>query len=91
MAKQERVLTPAETVRKERFDALCREMAEAGYEKTDLTVGIVFANVASIFLMLPFAAALWVSYVLVNPSGRARWFFWCFCSCSPWSTRASTA
>lgn len=70
MAKQKRALTPAETARKERFDALCREMAEAGYEKTDLTVGIVFANAASIFLMLPFAAALWVCYVLVNPSGR---------------------
>ncbi len=68
MARQERTLTPAETARRERFDALCREMAEEGYEKTDLTVGIVFANAASIFLMLPFVLLFCIWYFLVNAS-----------------------
>lgn len=69
MSRRERTLTPAETVRKERFEALCREMESAGYRKTDLTVGIVSVNIAAVLLMLPFAAALWICYFLRGASG----------------------
>ena len=69
MAQKERTLTPAEAARKARFDTLCREMEAQGYKRTDLTVGVVFANAAAIFLMLPFAAVLQFSYFWVNTSG----------------------
>lgn len=69
MQKKERALTPAEQARKEWFDALCQSMAENGYDKKDLTVGIVFANIAAIFVMLPFAFLLLVWFSLFHPSG----------------------
>lgn len=68
MAEKERALTPAEAARKARFDVLCRNMEEAGYQKTDLTVGIVFANIASVFLMLPFVIFFFFWYFRVNAS-----------------------
>lgn len=68
MKGKTRKLSPAETARRERFEALCRELAAEGYEKTDLTIGLVFANIAAVFLMLPFAAALLISYFTVNES-----------------------
>ena len=66
MSRKERSLTPAEVLRKEKFEALCRKMEAEGYERHDLTVGIVFANAVSIFLMLPFVVLLYYGYFLVN-------------------------
>ncbi len=55
MAKNERKLTPAEQKRKELFALVCEEMERQGYRKTDLTIGVVKANLLALIVMLPFA------------------------------------
>ena len=55
MAKNERKLTPAEQKRKEQFALVCEEMERQGYQKTDLTIGVVKANLLALIVMLPFA------------------------------------
>lgn len=55
MAKNERQLTPAEQERKEQFAVVCAEMEQQGYRKTDLTIGVVKANLIALIVMLPFA------------------------------------
>lgn len=56
MAKNERKLTPAEQKRKEQLALVCEEMERQGYRKTDLTIGVVKANLLALIVMLPFAA-----------------------------------
>ena len=56
MAKNERKLTPAEQKRKEEFALVCEEMERQGYRKTDLTIGVVKANLLALIVMLPFVA-----------------------------------
>ncbi len=55
MAKKERELTPAEQRRKEQFAIVCADMEQRGYRKTDLTIGVVKANLMALIVMLPFA------------------------------------
>lgn len=55
MAKNERKLTPAEQKRKEQLALVCEEMERQGYRKTDLTIGVVKANLLALIVMLPFA------------------------------------
>ena len=55
MAKNERKLTPAEQKRKEQFALVCEEMERQGYRKTDLTIGVVKANLLALIVILPFA------------------------------------
>lgn len=55
MAKNERKLTHAEQKRKEQFALVCEEMERQGYRKTDLTIGVVKANLLALIVMLPFA------------------------------------
>lgn len=55
MTKNERKLTPAEQKRKEQFALVCEEMERQGYRKTDLTIGVVKANLLALIVMLPFA------------------------------------
>lgn len=61
MKKKERRLTPKEQKRKENFDMLCERMIANGYIKSDLTVGVVAANVTAILIMAPLMAlGLWI-------------------------------
>lgn len=69
MAEDERKLTPAEEKRKENFEKLCEEMKENRYQKTDLTVSVLKANVLAIVIMLPFVIIAVLIYRLANPSG----------------------
>lgn len=46
---------PAEQKRKEQFALVCEEMERQGYRKTDLTIGVVKANLLALIVMLPFA------------------------------------
>lgn len=55
MVKNARKLTPAEQKRKEQFALVCEEMERQGYRKTDLTIGVVKANLLALIVMLPFA------------------------------------
>ena len=56
MAKkeQERKLTPAEEKRKIRFDEISAELEEQGYRKTQLTIGLVSANLILVLIGIPF-------------------------------------
>lgn len=67
MRKKERVLTPAEQARKEKYLAVSQALAQDGYEKKELTVGVVAANVAGIFIMLPFILAVVVLFAVLAP------------------------
>ena len=69
MAKKERALTPAEQKRKTRFEQVCAEMEQNGYQKRDLTIGVIRANGMAVLIMLPFAAAAGWLYASVHPSG----------------------
>lgn len=68
--EKERKLTAAELRRKESFDKLKQKMESDGYTFHDLTIGTVQANVAAVFIMLPFALGFILWYLGVNQSMR---------------------
>lgn len=75
MAEKERTLTPAEQKRKEAFEKISAEMEQKGYQKTDLTVGIVKANALAILIMLPFAALACGVFFAIRPFGTVHFAF----------------
>ena len=70
--EKRRKLTPAEEKRLRRFEALCESMEEKGWRKSDLTVGIVRANVLTMVMAVPICAAAVLLFRRLNPT-------------SPWS------
>ena len=50
-----RQLTEAEQKRLERFETLSEELVCQGYSRTELTIGIVKANIFAVFLLIPLA------------------------------------
>ncbi|MDU1311507.1 DUF3267 domain-containing protein [Clostridium sp.] len=66
MRKTKRKLSSAEEKRKERFEKTCEEMKKAGYEKHDLTVSILQANIIAFIIMLPFVMFFGYLYFRVN-------------------------
>lgn len=73
---KERKLTEKERRRKEKFDALCKEMAESGYAKTDLTVGIVAANLLAFVIMAPFMALALILFFYIAGIGNITLSLW---------------
>ncbi len=67
MAQRERKLTEKELKRKENFEKLCSEMEQNGYKVQDLTFSVLKANLAAIFIMLPFIALIAWLYYNVSP------------------------
>jgi hypothetical protein len=66
MSKGERKLTEQEIERKNKFEILCAEMEQKGYTATSVTVSIVLANIAALFVMLPFIAVMAWAYYLFS-------------------------
>ena len=66
-AEQARTLTEAEQRRMDRFEALAQLMAEQGYERVDLTVGLIGANLFAIVLLIPL---LIIGFFLYFLAGR---------------------
>ncbi|MBQ3394214.1 MAG: DUF3267 domain-containing protein [Oscillospiraceae bacterium] len=64
--EEARQLTPREAARKEKFDRLCRKMEREGWQRKDLTVGLVFANVMAIVLSIPFFAVFIGAFLKLN-------------------------
>ena len=56
--EKKRQLSPAEKKRLERFESVSAEMAKKGYKKTELTIGIVWANVVTLTAAIPFFAVM---------------------------------
>jgi hypothetical protein len=73
MGKSERKLTKNEQKRMKHFDDLCAQMEQNGYTVKNRTVGVVKANVAAIFLMLPFMALTAWIYYAVNRTVDVSW------------------
>lgn len=69
MAKKERKLSPAELRRKEEFEAKALEFERQGYEKRNLTIGIVEANVLAIVIMMPIVVLMHFLYAWMNKEG----------------------
>ncbi len=68
--EKQRKLSAAEEKRMARFEALCAEMEAKGYQKRDLTVGIVKANVITLLLAIPICAVVILLFRLVQPEAR---------------------
>lgn len=65
--EQGRQLTPAEERRLARFNETVTRMEAEGYVRSDLTVGIVAANVAVLVAAVPIIALCVWAFVAVNP------------------------
>lgn len=75
---EERKLTKKEQERKEVYEKVCEKMKKDGYKKHDLTVGLVFANIAAFFLAIPFIAVMGIIYFTVNTGAFDSVSFWDF-------------
>lgn len=60
-------LTPAESRRRDAFEKTSASLAEQGFERTDLVVGVVKANVMAVVIMLPLVVLLAVCFCMANP------------------------
>ena len=67
--EKNRKLTAAEQARLDHFEEISGEMEAQGYKKTDLTIGIVSANVFSILFAIPVAAAGLALFFAFNKAG----------------------
>lgn len=67
MKDQGRTLSKAEQKRKEQFDIKVEELAKEGYEKSDLTIGVVKANILAVIISIPVIILMVVIYLAVNP------------------------
>lgn len=66
MKETKRKLSSAEEKRKERFEKICEDMKKSGYEKHDLTVSILQANIIAFIIMLPFVMFFGYLYFRIN-------------------------
>lgn len=66
MRKKERKLTDSELKRKALFEIKSAELQGQGYEKKDLTIGVIAANIMAIVIMLPLGVALVFVYFMIN-------------------------
>ena len=70
MSKKEEKRTPAGQIRKERFEAyfdqLCKDMEQRGYQKYDLTGGVMKEIVVTIIIIFLFAVAYFPIYVFTD-------------------------
>lgn len=62
----EHELTPAEQKRLERFEEIRSDLENRGYKCTELTIGLVWANVFGFILFVPAAIISMVLYLMVN-------------------------
>ncbi len=65
--EEQRELSPREQIRMEKYLATCADFEARGYKKTDLTVGIVFANVVATLSMIPIFGLGAAAFLLANP------------------------
>ena len=71
--KKERLLTEAEKKRLDQFEKLSEDLQAQGYTRHFLTIGMGFANVFSIVLLIPlFLIGMVLVYLLHNEIGYSR-------------------
>lgn len=65
--EKKRTLSSAEQKRMDRFTGISAELEEQGYAKTELTVGIVQANVVAMAFAIPLCIVGVIAFHAVNP------------------------
>lgn len=65
--EESRVLTEAEEKRLQNYEKVSNEYVEQGYQKKELTVGLVAANIFAILYGIPLAAAGVILFYKVHP------------------------
>lgn len=65
---KERKLSKREQQRKEEFDKLIEQMKQDNYELNKLTIGVVYANVMGLVIMLPFIVLFYFLFNQLNPN-----------------------
>ena len=65
---KERKLSKREQHRKEEFDKLIEQMKQDNYEINKLTIGVGYANVMGLVIMLPFVVLFYLLFTQVNPN-----------------------
>lgn len=66
--EQQRKLTKAEQRRQQQLEQLETKLYAQGYQKHDLTIGLVFANVMTIVFGIPIVIVLYAAFFMRNPS-----------------------
>ena len=69
--EKDRKLTAAEQRRLERFEKISAALTAEGYEKIELTVGIVKANLFAVAFAVPLCAAAVILFFLIHGFGAA--------------------
>lgn len=64
--EENRVLSKAEQIRKDKFDDIKSRLEAQGYQQFDLTIGLVYANGMAFVLGLPIIALLGVGFLWAN-------------------------
>ncbi len=67
--EQQRELTPQEQKRVAHFREMCAQLEAQGYIKTEVTIGIVMANVVACVAVIPVLALGLGLFFIVNPEG----------------------
>src|SRR5690554_6044485 len=67
MSKDKRKLTDKEIKRGEKYEKIRKGLLEEGFEETNLTVGVVKANVMVLAIALPITLAFIILFYIVNP------------------------
>ena len=70
--ERSRRLSDAEKVRLERYEQKSAELEEQGYRRTELTIGIMRANILTILVGLPLAAVGLVVFFVANAGREIR-------------------
>ena len=65
--EKQRRLSPAEQRRFDRFEAISAQLAEQGYRRVELTIGLVKANVVTIIVAIPFMIVCILAFSAANP------------------------
>ena len=65
---KERKLSKREQQRKAEFDKLIEQMKQNNYEINKLTIGVGYANVMGLVIMLPFVVLFYLLFTQVNPN-----------------------
>ena len=71
--EKNRKLTPAEKRRLAAYEVISQELEGQGYRRTELTVGIVKANIFAMIMGIPVAVIGFILFLAVNWSRDIRW------------------
>ncbi len=66
-------LTPAEKRRNAHFEKIAEDLKEKGYKRTDLTIGIIKANVLTFIIAIPLIILSLILFYMIHPDYNAKY------------------